>query len=789
MPASTTINQNSDVDYGAARAVCLIEGKYPGPKSYCTDIELKYGPEAGTATVVIPLKDLDSIVPSIAGVESSPTEKMKYNDNATVQAQLQPIKNGQNNPSDPSLTVFNGCVLSINPNMKTDTAIVVLKDFRHRMEGCSLVGTWWSNVFAQNDPSVDDIAYRQGHKAHLNPNNVPNCIWAYAFDDAGGAIELPVFCTPFFGLLSNEVVQSGSSQQIVNSTVPEPGAHSHTQACYWTPATFWMYVRWATGQAAYTLANGNGKFPEYSTLTDWITFPPGLEGVIEDDTPQSRKAFERVYHCHKLNAILTDLCSSAGPFAIDLHHEDNGSSTLKIVRTRFLGDGGGNSAASGITLYRAIGGNAADDMGDITVVDAHLTVSGENTYDTISPVGDHPLIEVRGWNPLDDGTYGDEEAENRDTEGNFITGNVHLVNGFSADDRQAAEDEINAYLNNRQRDPTDYLPIVFGKHDVCASVALEPGFDILKGTTQTGYPNAYVGKAPIQHLLSSLSTINADDFARANNRYPISVEVNSSEADSVAGDGNQQDDPIFDSRAWEVVEGVQPIISGDGTISFRAHRDQELKQGKLSGMFYSINVYYNEAADEGQKYQCGLWFNRVRLTVAFPADHRLTTPVSISGETVTLGDVDTDDQKRINLDNGTRTLCIDTGALNTIEERSTVYEPYPIPQSYTDSANKPYPPAGGESAESIALYGDATVIRDDTNYSYDQANRKLREFGRLDRSGEITMDSIDLIAQPGDMINMIQNSDGTKFDIKAVRKSVYHCFKMEPRQYTKCQLA
>ncbi len=87
-----------------------------------------------------------------------------------------------------------------------------------------------------------------------------------------------------------------------------------------------------------------------------------------------------------------------------------------------------------------------------------------------------------------------------------------------------------------------------------------------------------------------------------------------------------------------------------------------------------------------------------------------------------------------------------------------------------------YPAAGDQSVDAVALFGDAIILRDDTQYAINQANRKLREFGRLDRSGELISDRIDLGAEPGQMIDKINNSDGANFSIKAICSKVVHDF-------------
>lgn len=786
MPASAEILDNTGVDYGTARCVLLVEGKNLGPKSYVNKITLQAGEHAGIATAIVPLAALDdNFIPAISGVRSSPIEGIQRGDIAVCQGQLVPQLNGVEQVSDATLTCFAGTVQGIHRDIKTDTATITVKDHRHKLEGIPIVGSFWANISGDNP-----VSYCQGIKPHFNPNNQPNCIFVNVETDYGTQ-SVPMFCAPFYNHSDFKVSQGAdfAETSFVTMTIPIPGsAQSFISSCYWTPAYMWQYFWYATSESARQVAQATGKFPEFASIftasAGWLTFPPGLETTFADNTLQSRKAFERNYHCYKLSAVLSDLCSALGPFALDMLYEDDGGNILTVVRSRYKGSGEqANSdtpsvdASAGYSLIRAVGGDATDDMTEPSIVGGYISEDGDNLYEVNSVVGARPATELRWATARDDGSLEDKYAP--------------LLFAFSNETLLSAEDAIeqnyNRFTGQRNlkgemvygRSPSKFLPAIFAEFDCCASFICDPQFDFQTDTQQDGYPVAAIGRAPLPQLISSLIPSGAsDEFARQNNRFEISVETNDSD----------------DDVSWLEVKNHGIEITGDGVISFRNFRDAEASQGRETGAFYIIEKTTN--SDPGSR-RITLLPNRVRITLAIPSDHRLTAAVacaSIAG--IPIGAIDTDDSARINFNNGYRTRAVDTGNLHAAAERSIIYPPYPIPQSRSypdpndDSKFLHYPAAGSDvpnesSEKSVELYGNATILIDDTAYAVNHANRGLRDFGRLDRSGELVSDRLDLMAAPGDMIDTIQNTDGSDFPIKAVVSKVIHDFKA---QTTKRQL-
>ncbi len=766
MAASTRLGGSNAPDYIAAASICRIEGTPLGPYSHCQVVHKQVGAKPGFAQVIIPLDDLYTVVPAVAGVLSSPTESIFVRDNAQVTAQLQPIKNGNNNPNDPEITVFSGMVYSIEPIMEIDHAIIILQDMRYWIERCMIVGSFWANVYATTfeTPSVN---YVQAKKAHLNPNNQPNCIWA----DIDGEI-VPTFCTPFFGLIDTKTTAATgddyANTTTVTSTIPNPMAMDQFHATYWTPQTFWIYLRFFTSSAGAAIAGA--RFPEFSVFPEAnVTWPPGLEVTLGANFPNNpRKAFERVYHCHKLTAVLEDLCNAAGPFTLNVHHEDDGTNTLKIERTRFTLVNLGGSSPTGLKLTRA---NPASGLHGVK--NAHLTINCENFVDVIAPVGGTAFIELRAM--FDSALFSNDESQY-----GLDETSVPMDPPYTLQTVFNAEDALEFWYNKGE-DPKIFMPAVFKQFDVCSTCQIRPGFDFQDGTEQEAYPMAFIGRQILPYLLSSLAPAGStDEFRRASERYKIAIEVMRPDIHG-----------SFKNQTWETPEDdIQPVITGDGVISFKNYRDQELASGAKEcerGTFHTIL----KRVDTENKYHITLIPNRIRLTIAVACDHRITTPVAFQGNSgIIQADLEVDDSDRINFANGIATLAIDTGELLASEERSPAFPPYPIPQSLFTSlplSGGHFPSAVDGSADCLALYGDAIALRSDVAFGYNQASRKAGEFMRLDRNGEDTSDRIDLLAEPGDMVTSIINNDGSEFPVKSVRKSVSHNFSEKP-QSTKSQL-
>lgn len=756
MPASSQISDTSDVDTSAIKTTCSIESKYSGYKSYCEQMTLQYGTSPSFAQVVIPLDALESKVPAITGVTSSPIESIKHGDIATVTA----TKNGS------TLTLLSGTVRHISRSIKLDKATIIIKDHRFLLDGLSLVGSFWANIQVRGDEAP--VAYRQGVKMHVNPNNQPNCLFVLVDADEGQTYK-PMFCTPFLGHQDFTTEQSGNFPQTnaIESTIPQPGTEeSRVTACYWTPATLWEHLQWATSDSARDLVASTQHFFEFNSLSSatagWVIWPPNLENTLTQTVAESSKAYETVIHCSFLLPQLQRICEAAGPFTINMDSKTDGSNQLNILRTRYIDTNSSGDATSnlqGTTLFRAINGNAGDDADDAVVNDGHISESSENLYHVTEAVGGHAFIECRCVSPRFDGTIED--------------GYVPFSFAWASADMDSAQSAIQTnYTQKQQNDaegfavfgglPKDFLPAIFKSFDVCASYQVQPGFDYQVGTNQAGFPMATVTHIPLGTLLSSyVQSYASDEFARQNSRFEIVVETT----------------PNDDNTGWREVKNHGLSITGDGTLSFTQHRDTEAAQGVEDAAFYRILKTYGTSDSGPILLTAQLVPKRVRITLALPCDHRLTAAVALSGVSeITTGEIDTDDSNRINFDNGIRTLAIDTGTLLASEERSIEFPPYPIPQSLFQANGSPYPSPSDGTSDSEALFGNATVLRDDSNYAYNQANKKLREFGRLDRSSELITDRIDFSAQPGELVDKIQNTDGSDFPIKAVTEKVIHDF-------------
>jgi hypothetical protein len=756
MPATTAIDGSDGADFDAQRTYFknLSSGGNVAPKTYCQKRVRKWGQEPGYCEVAVQLKDLDTVVPGVAGVTDSPVYQMQENDYAQIL-------------SDTG-TLMSGVITEISPDIGLDKSIVKVEDLRYLLEGVQLVGSWWAKV-----GPTGGIDYRMGVKAHINKNNQPNCLWVDVNDD--GKNVVPMFCPAFYGIIKgtgqSSTTDTGGTGYAAY-TIPNPDDENQDTACYWTPKTFFRHIQFITSIAI--LSHVHDKFkPWYadgSVLPSTIIWPDTLVNAFSDFNQLDRKAFERVYHCTNINAIIDDLCKAAGPYALNMISNEDGTNTMQIVRTRYVaadaavsfGSGSGPSADAlkGHKLTRATGGIASDDMTGPTINSGSLRESSKNLYSLVLPVGDHAVIECRCASGL--------------THDATISGYVPLRWNYSEHDRTLLRDAILAYINGPD-DPIftglmrDWLK---GKMRASASLfceyIIEPGFNFQAGTSQSDYPIATTNRDVLPHCLSSYFPSNAaDEFARLNSRYSIPVE----------------NSDVADDSDWTTLQDANGLaIKGRGVISFRMLRDQDLDNYGGSVVFHG-NTFSLEIGHSYPNYTVDKFEpKRFRISLAIPCDHRVVSPLQLPGlqnNDVPSIDAESDDSDRINFDQARRMLAIDTSGLAAFEERGGTYGGYPVPESLQDENGDNYPMAGANTVQAKALYGPDKILRDDSAYNEDHANRKLQEFGRLDRGGILKTDRLELAANVGDLIDQIDNTGGGTFPIKAAVKMIEDDFQTQ----------
>lgn len=758
MPASGVITSGSGLYSNAALATLTVNGHDLGPMSFVSRVRKQTGLAPSYALCYVPLAALYDTAPSVAGVTSSPIYGIKEGDVAIITGQLNP----QLGAGDAGTTLIVGSVTGIDPDIGDDEALITVEDDRWILEGKAIIGSWW--VDKDGNPQ-----YREGVKAHFNKSNHPNAIWCKS-------LGVPLFCPDFFGI--NDTLQTTGGSTFI---IPGESDASTTQATYWTPRMKWAYGQFISSTAAAVLVEAqSSKFPWYRascTIDDpAIVWPTGLESVFDivNATGQTsnydRKCVEKIYHCYKLLDYMHDICREAGAFDINMEPiaagqnpaTDLAGNTISIAHDRYEGADLSQTPSAtsnqGMTLPRSVKGKASSDYqyGDIT--GGKLRESAKSLFVRVIVVGGHAFIETRLTNSTTDETGG--------TGGlawGFTTTDVDKTNGKAAK-------YLLQYMNGAGT-PTlqTAMKSMFDNYEsILCCYRINPATAFAAGTTQANFPEAKLFRPPLPHLLSSYLQNGAGDyFAQINSRRPIPVEYTTDDAGTV----------------WAVMpqpDGIE--IYADGTISFQSLRDSLL--ANVSGTTSKTVLWDIALSGSYPNYTLSKFQPMgLRMTLAIPCDHRLTAVCGTSSTLVSTmplpGGVD--DSERIN-GQLVRTLAIDTGALHTLEERGGTLGSYPIPQSLKQADGSNPPAAGDGSAASKALFGDATVLRDDTQLAINHAIRGLAQTARLDRGGTLVSDDIDLMAVPGMAIAALSNRGGGEFPIKAMIHAVEHDF--EPPQRT-----
>ena len=738
MPATGEIQSGAATDNAAALSTATINGKDLGPHSRVKRFKTGHGMDAGVAHLYVPLAVLDDVAPSIAGVSSSPIASCKHNDLAVVRAQLNPAAG----TADPLLTLMNGVITGFDPTFgrNVDEALVTIEDYRHLLAGIQVIGSF---VLDYNN----QINYTM-NKAHFNANNAPNCRYADM-----GSQKVPFFCEPWYGIKNTDVyITNDSNGRAVKSTIPDPSTQPLNEATWWTPRAMFTYLWYAASQGA---SVAGPKFPWYAkgcTIPGVVIWPAGLESAFDVDAGSltnsnavigERKAPERVYHCHSLLAMMEDICKMEGRFAINLTHNEDGTSNLQVVPTKYDADDKFQTPSAsfnkGTPLTRGIG------YGQIS--SAAMRETSKSFHSMAAAVGDHPRIEARFISTLDNST-------------------TSLNWSWSQADMDLAKAQILSALNGASPPSlSDAVASVFEQYPrLFCEWTVNPTQDFQQGTTQQGFPLAGIGRAPLPHLLTSFLQSGSDVFALINSRRPIPVEYS-----DIADDSNW--------KAFPQPDGLE--ILGNGGLSFWHLRQSLINSAILSGsQNHLFDIVVDPATTSPNIAFSKFAPKRIRLTVAVPCDHRLTQAVKLAADpsaNVAVVAIPGDDSDRIN-PQFSRFYAADTGALHAYEERGGNLKSYPIAACLKQIGGQynsvTYPAADGSAGNSTDFYGAATVLRDDSAGCLDHARRRIEQTGRLDRGGTFVTPHVVLTDWPGMFVDTLINADGTRFPVKSCLKSI-----------------
>jgi hypothetical protein len=758
MPSNGTAQSFTDIDFGAAVCLPYFGGNYLGPLSRVTELWLQSG-EPSYALCFIPMDTLDRLAPSVCGISGSILDQVKH---VGQLVQIKGSLTSSGSSSSAQTILMNGRPVDINQELYPDKAVIRVEDDRTLMRGVALPGSFWLS----GDPNGGSAGfnYRQGWPAHFNPGSRPNGIWVSA-----GTGKVPVFCHPFFGLKDGE-------------PVPDSTAQSTTQACYWTPQMQFIYLQYFTSDEG--LSSFREFFPWLSILPSSITWPSGLESFIVDTTglPQ-RKGRESTLEGN-LFAALRQILQSAGPFDIYLDPNSDGSSTLAIVRTKYIGSNqssgvstsSNNSAIAGVSLQRAARGKAQDVLTLPGVINAgSIRENSQNTVTRCAVAGHISTGEMRLKSAIDP-----------------MDKSVGILQGWSVGDLAAFKNYI---LNG---DGSSYLGINGAKTAfttlaeaftfalraywrVFKTYNINPEFDIQQNTDQESkFPLCKTTRAPLPHILALYLQDNAATsgnlLANLSTRREIPLEVDNF---NYSG-GAMPDDKNF--SPLPINHGIQ--IAPDGTLDLSGLVEQVQSSPSTiinSNGLFTIAPAFNSVTklfnfDDPSTFK----ISRIRVTLAVPFDNRVVGAVKLAGDptaTPAVTGLPVDDSARIDFSQS-KLAYVNALGLLAKEQRATGSTlGWPIPES-VGGVNAP----GTAPAAGMPDFKTG-VLRDDTPEAINQATRKLYDIGKLDRTTLLSSNKIALTYVPGMMMDTLTNVGiGGTYDLRSCIQKVAFMFEEKPQR-------
>jgi len=669
MPANAKVSTSSTVDTSATRLAGSIDGM-TWPYSYVQTVRLQAGAQPSYAILKIPVEDVDSTAPAVAGVASGPKDSIKQGAPAFVAA-----INGST-----FATLFDGVVTQVEERFSAseDFLLVKIEDERERMRKWPIIGSFWMS-------GSTGYSYRQGWRLHPNAGGQPNCIWRST--DAG---YVPMMCSPWYGVGADEDPAEDTAQDV-------------TKACYWTSRSLLQYFRFLTTSTAYTAATTTGDFAFFPAWPDSVVWPEGFHNAIEVSSGDDRKAKEMVYDGMNMLDAVEKVLSDAGPYSLytnpdppDTDSDDNTwKTTLTVIRTRY------NDGEA--TLLRPTSGGAASTLGKARVVLAgSIKESAQNLYTRVAVGGDLVFIEARVHSTAaNDGDL--REAWDSDTETAFSN---YIATRYNAGDT----------ISDATKKAARKYP------HVGAAYRLDHDYYFASGTSEDAKPIASVPRPVLPHLLSSYleaedSSPSGDELRRF--RRPVLFEYQDSDDDAGT-------DPWF---LAEESDGL--AVDADGTIWVPALRDNETTLVvSTSGSVPSATV--------------SLELRKLRCTLAIPCDHRYTKSQKLAMDEADLeaGAIQSQDAHRIKsgLDYA---YYADTPDLYGLEIRNGAW---PIPGAVNGSSSQ------------------SDTIRDDGDLLQSHVDRRMRDFGRLDRSGQLILRNMLTAIRPGLEIKALDTGGGADED-------------------------
>jgi hypothetical protein len=723
------------LDYQASQCIATFGGQQIGTLSRVTELRQQSGRDGSYALVLIPLDVLDRIVPTLCGLTSSPISAIKHL-GQLVQCKAV-ILNGDG--STAQVTLLNGRVIDINQEIFKDQVIVRCIDDRHLMEGVRLPGSFWLSGDAGGNGQP---AWRPGIPLHCNPGGRPNRIYV-----PGPFGPVPVQCQPFFGLKDAEEPTN-------------PTAQSQASASYWTPTDLMIYLRYATSAPAVSAYLEQLPWISTSTgsLPNSIIWPAGLESTLANSTGGStRKVREMTLEGNLLDA-LCQVVEAAGPLAIWLSPNEDGTSNLAIVATKYSPSGDGGAGSAGVSVPRAAGGSASQTLTTPgTIVSGAIRENSQNLYTRVVVAGSNAPIETRLTAGAQTSTA-NPPVDNSPLIARWASSGPLGLEAFKAEILR----QMNATATSATPLDTAIKNCMRQFWPVLRSWVVNPSYNFYIGTDYSGAPLCITTRIPKPHLDSSYvnndSQLSSSALAALNSKREIPLEV-----DSTYYPGNTTpDDNNF--HVLPIANGVQ--IEPDGTIDLSALAEQFINGLNSFGLF-NIQPHQDPTSgvwdfDDPATFKIG----RIRIDLSIPTDYRVYGACKLANDPTNTPVFQTlvDDSDRIDF---TQSRLAYVNALGLLQKEQR-YNSWPVPQSAPPAVKAP-----------------DGYIRNDTDEAINQSYRKLNDLGRLDRTSIMVSNKIALSYIPGTMIASINNVGvGGTYPMKQCLRAVEYNFESRPQKMT-----
>lgn len=633
---------------------------YAGPRAYASECRWRIGGQPGYAIVIIPMTpDVRmELANQVACNPEGVGKQIFIGSRMAVKKRSSAVIDADGNVLLPAgqKTRFVGTVVDaehVRDKKGKDKIVCLCYDDRHRINEFRLIGRYVANFTNAAPAAPTAVQFQQGWHQIFNPGGIGNAIFWG---------EFPAFAPHAgFGLSDGE-------------QAPSPNVRSQTKSCVWTMEmilTYWSY--WHVGDHY-----SGGHWPFLRNLPAGVSWDEKMGTLMDQEavnnfnvaTGQGNAMKAAARKGREMNAegvgildAVDALAQAAQRYRVGVDFEfsddDNGAATFNSKITIVAGQYRGG----GISLPVAVAGSAQENFGKAIITRMSYHENGENFASLVAGAGDKPFIEVR----------------------------VDTLSGSLQQAWTAAR--LAALVTKGQTQPDAVgLNRAFQQYaEPLAMFKLNLGYDLYSGTPYSGYPRLNWTRPAWPRLLSfpdGLSTIG-DYVAMA---YPIRIEIHNGTDWQVAD---------IELDALEVWDNGMIYIPGLRNIPNTSSTPQPRGSWRWTGTAFTG----------------GITANHIRVSLAFPADHRLTRWWSLPNHVLQddgFAGIRTDcpDLDRIAA-SYKRVKYLDLGKLY---RHDIAASSYPIPQTLNGSAA-------------------SKDIRNDTSYLDSHVSRELYNSARLSKEG------------------------------------------------------